>query len=107
MNDATLKEFLECCGPLVSLTNTPTGLAPEHGRQYTAVYADAAAAQSALVLNNMTLVVGPRTSPIHVVFPTAFPTLTPWVKRVISQILTQSISFQRVFNPRPSGNDIL
>jgi|AntAceMinimDraft_5_1070358.scaffolds.fasta_scaffold07210_2 hypothetical protein len=56
VNDQTLREFLECCGPLKTLTLTPTGLPPEHGRQYTAVYADATAAQSALVLNNMTLV---------------------------------------------------
>lgn len=60
VNEQTLKEFLECCGPLKTLTLTPTGLPPEHGRQYTAVYADAAAAQSALVLNSMTLVVRRR-----------------------------------------------
>ena len=61
VNEQTLREFLECCGPLKTLTQTPTGAPPEHGRQYTAVYADAAAAKSALVLNSMTLVDRPIT----------------------------------------------
>jgi arginine/serine-rich splicing factor 12 len=61
VNDDTLREFLECCGPLRSLSQfgeTPTAGQP---RQYVATYADADAAQSSLVLHNMTLVDRPIT----------------------------------------------
>jgi arginine/serine-rich splicing factor 12 len=62
VTDDTLREFLQCCGALSSLTPTGGGAAMATAvgdavsRQYVAVYEDAAAAKSALVLNNMTLV---------------------------------------------------
>ena len=61
VNDGTLREFLECCGPLRSLAQFGDVPLPGQPRQYVATYADVAAAQSSLVLNNMTLVDRPIT----------------------------------------------